>query len=143
MKIRFCRSLVIFKIFVNIVIQKFPVMQYTTNIAHLFPLLLPRKILLKAHTHRYTHMHAHTHIDILFVLAIQLMLMSHKLTHAVYIRRYIYNILLNCRFRHNPAIVSVVCETEEKVMSGVTSPGYAADQLLSIFLNQQQSDHQS
>ena len=62
---------------------------------------------------------------------------------STYVGTYTYNILLNCRFRHHPAIVSVVCETEEKVMSGVTSPGYAADQLLSIFLNQQQSNHQS
>ena len=36
----------------------------------------------------------------------------------------------------------MVHETEEKVMSGLTSPGFAADQLLEIFLNQQQSlDH--
>ena len=54
----------------------------------------------------------------------------------MYVRTYICAFY---RFRHHPAVVSVVHETEEKVMSGLTSPGFAADQLL---LNQQQSlDH--
>ena len=49
----------------------------------------------------------------------------------------------NFRFKHHPAIVPLVRETEEKVMSGVLSPGFAADQLLSLFLNQEQSQYPS
>ena len=41
------------------------------------------------------------------------------------------------RFQNHPEVVSRISEMEMKVMSGTTSPGLAADQLLEVFLDQE------